>query len=137
MKEHIKHLARYRIARAREIYNDAITLINKVSLLSACNRLYYAGFYAARALLTPKQLDSSKPSEIISLFQQHFVKTGIIDADIARVFPRSFEKRLNADYEDFATFTFEEIEMLSKDVLKFISSCEEKLTKILEEDERI
>ncbi|MBU1599651.1 HEPN domain-containing protein [bacterium] len=37
----------------------------------------YAIFSAARALLATKDLDSSKHSGVISLFNQHFVKTGV------------------------------------------------------------
>ena len=45
--------------------------------------------YAARALLGLKRLDSSRHSGVIALFQEHFVKTGIVSPDIARALPQA------------------------------------------------
>ena len=53
----------------------------------ALNRLYYAAFYAARALLATKTLDSSRHSGVIALFQELFVKAGLISTDVARALP--------------------------------------------------
>lgn len=76
MKEELKALARYRLSRAKETLKDGSILLNEGSFNSAVNRHYYAAFYAARALLVTKELDSSKHSGIIALFQNHFVKSG-------------------------------------------------------------
>src|SRR3989442_16039918 len=69
-------------------------------LPGALNRLYYAALYAARALLALREIDSSRHSGVIALFYQHFVRTAIVDAEVARVFSRAFEKRLTTDYGD-------------------------------------
>jgi uncharacterized protein (UPF0332 family) len=47
-----------------------------VGLMRSFARSYYAMFTAARALLATKHLDSSKHTGVVSLFNQHFVKTG-------------------------------------------------------------
>jgi uncharacterized protein len=86
-------LAHHRIARARAAFDEANLLIEKRHFTGALNRLYYAAFYAARALLATKTLDSSRHSGVIALFQEHFVKTGLISTDVARALPRAFEKR--------------------------------------------
>lgn len=131
MKEEIKTLAQYRISRAQETFEDALLLLQKGSLISAVNRLYYAAFYAARALLATKGVDSSKHSGVISLFQKHFVKTGMTNIDISKTFPRIFEKRVDADYEDFVQLTKEEVESIRDQTLKFINECERVLKEIL------
>lgn len=99
------------------------------------NRFYYAAFYAARALLALKQLDSSKHSGVISLFQRHFVKDRLIDAQVARVLPSAFEKRQDTDYEDFVTVTPAEVSSLKEDVRRFIDECEHLLNKLVVDDE--
>jgi uncharacterized protein (UPF0332 family) len=64
---------------------------------TAFKRLYYAAFYAARALLALSRLDSSRHTGVIALFQQHFVKNGIIADDVARVLPQAFARRQATD----------------------------------------
>ncbi len=110
MKEEVKSLALYRIERAKETYEEGLALLEKGSLHGAVNRLYYAGFYAARALLATKGLDSSKHSGVISLFQKSFVKTNLLSADLSKALPKSFERRQDSDYEDFAQISKEEVE---------------------------
>jgi uncharacterized protein len=77
-----EELARHRIARAHDALNEAELLIEQRHFTGALNRLYYAAFYVARALLATKTLDSSRHSGVIALFQEHFVKTGLISTDV-------------------------------------------------------
>jgi uncharacterized protein (UPF0332 family) len=65
--------------------------------------LHYAAFYAARALLALREVDAGRHSRVVSLFQQHFIKTDLVAAEIGKTLARAFEKRQNSDYEDFAT----------------------------------
>jgi uncharacterized protein (UPF0332 family) len=92
-------LADHRIARAHDALEEAGLLIERHHFTGALNRLYYA----ARALLATKTLDSSRHSGVIALFQEHFVKTGLISTDAARALPRAFEKRQTSDYGDSAS----------------------------------
>ncbi|MBU1367119.1 MAG: HEPN domain-containing protein [Candidatus Omnitrophica bacterium] len=98
---------------------------------SAINRFYYAAFYGAKAMLATKKLDSSKHSGVISLFQQHFVKTGVIPSDMAKALPRSFEQRIDTDYEDFLSITVEEIERTKTEVERFLEECKKVLSALI------
>ena len=120
-------LAHHRIARARESLDEAELLIERRHLAGALNRLYYAAFYAARALLATRNLDSSRHSGVIALFQEHFVRTELIPTDVARALPRAFEKRQTSDYGDFSEPTSEEILSLRGQVQAFVASCEKAL----------
>ena len=120
-------LAQHRIARARASLAEADLLVEGCRLSGAMNRLYYAAFYAARSLLATRGLDSSRHSGVISLFQQHFVRTGVISSDTARVLPRAFEKRQTSDYDDFSEPSNEEVLSLRSQVQAFLHSCEEVL----------
>lgn len=127
MKQAIHDLANHRLARAKETFQEAMTLLEKGSLNGALNRFYYAAFYAARALLATRELDSSKHSGVISLFHQHFVKPGAVDAEKSKALSRSFEERQDSDYEDFATPTVAEVEKVRDGVKEFIEECRKAL----------
>ena len=61
-------LAQHRIARAHGALQEADLLIEQQHFSGALNRVYYAAFYAARALLATRNLDSSRHSGVIALF---------------------------------------------------------------------
>lgn len=103
VKSELEKLARHRLSRAREAFAEGEQLLAAGGLMGAVNRLYYAAFYAARALLALREVDSSRHSGVISLFQRHFVKTRLVSIDKAKAFSRAFEKRQKSDYGDFYT----------------------------------
>ena len=127
MKSEWAALARHRFQRARETFQDGVALLERGAVSSAVNRLYYAAFYAARALLATEGLDASRHSGVITLFGQRFVKNGIIPPEIAKALPRSFEKRLDTDYEDFSAIDQKEAETVRQDVERFLQTCEQVL----------
>ena len=94
----------YRIVRAKETLEDARILADSKRWNACVNRLYYACFYAVSALLIQNDLSSSKHTGVRSLFNLHFVKTGKIPKDIARVYNDLFERRQESDYLDFVSF---------------------------------
>ena len=124
MKEEIKKLAKHRLSRSRSTLEEGEALLNQGFFSGSVNRFYYAAFYAAKAVFAIKNLDSSKHSGAIALFNEHFVRTGIIDKDVAKAFSRSFERRQDSDYEDFSFPTEKEAASLKDQVEAFIDACE-------------
>jgi uncharacterized protein (UPF0332 family) len=122
-------LARHRLTRASEALEGADLLASANRWNGALSRLYYAAFYAARALLAMKRLDSSRHSGVISLFQEHFVKTGAVSADIARALPQAFSRRQRSDYGDFGDSDAAEVRPLREQVARFIRACEEAVSR--------
>jgi uncharacterized protein (UPF0332 family) len=120
-------LARHRLSRANAALKEADILIAQDQFSGALNRLYYAAFYAARALLALHHADSPRHTGVISLFQQHFVKTRIVAEEVARVLPKAFAKRQISDYGDFTEATADEVRPLREDVERFVSACEAAL----------
>ena len=123
VREELKALALHRLERAREAFAEGDQLLTAGSARGAVNRLYYAAFYAARSLLATKNLESSKHSRAIALFQQHFVKTGDAPVEVARVLQQSFDARQLADYGDYAEPVGEEVIELRTAVGRFVSFC--------------
>ena len=66
---------------------------------SACNRAYYAIFYAANALLFARNISFGKHSAVIAAFRQQFVKTGQFDAKWSTIYQRVMAHRQSADYD--------------------------------------
>jgi len=127
VKRESRSLARYRMDRARASFKDGLVLLREGSPNGAIGRFYYAAFHAARALLATKELDASRHTGVIRLFSQHFVKTGLVFPETAKVLSRSFEKRLDSEYEDYIQFTKKEAEAVRDEVQDFIQACEKTL----------
>ena len=133
MKPELEKLARHRLGRAKAAFSEGDHLLKAKAFMGAVNRFYYAAFYAARALLAVRELDSSRHSGVISMFQAQFVKPGLISTEKAKALPRAFEKRQKSDYGDFSTVTATEAQTIRKDVGDFLEECEQVLDRLIAE----
>jgi uncharacterized protein (UPF0332 family) len=87
------------LENAREMLAVAALMIGNDFYSSACNRSYYAIFYATSALLAAKRMAFGKHSAVLSAFRQHFVKTGEIDIKWSRIYERILSHRHSSDYD--------------------------------------
>lgn len=102
-------LIKYRLSRAKETLKDAEILISNNRLNSTVNRIYYSLYYAVLALLETKELASSKHSGVRALFNQYFVKTGIVSKETGRFFSELFNDRQEGDYVDYTKFEVKDV----------------------------
>jgi len=123
--------ARYRLENAKEKLNSAEVLLREKLFKDSLSRSYYAMFSAARALLATKELDSSKHSGVISLFNQQFLKTNIMDRKIGKKLSEAKDFREAGDYEDFFVVSKADAERQIKNAKDFIKEAEEILLKII------
>lgn len=97
------------------------------------NRIYYAIFHAAKAVLATEKLESSKHSGVIALFHKEFVHTGKIEKEYGEIIDEAFRSRSKSDYIDYTTFDQETVTSLFKDCEAFLervkSFLEEKIGK--------
>jgi uncharacterized protein (UPF0332 family) len=133
VKPELEKLARHRFSRAKGAFSEGDHLLTAKAFMGAVNRYYYAAFYAARALLATRELDSSRHSGVISLFQKHFVKPGLVSTDKAKALPRAFEKRQKSDYGDFSTVTAKEAQTIRNEISDFLEECERLLDRLIAE----
>lgn len=75
----------------------------------AANRLYYALFHAACALLVSKGLTAKTHSGIITLLAQKFVKGGFLTREDGALIARLQNMRQSGDYDDFFEWTEEDV----------------------------
>ena len=94
-------LVRYRIERADETLQEAGLLAKEGYYNAAFNRLYYACFYAALALLVKHGITTSTHAGVKTMLGLHFVSKGLLDKEQGKTFSRPFEIRHSGDYDDF------------------------------------
>lgn len=94
MKEEVETLMR----RAGRAIASAGLLLDEGDFDTSVSRSYYAMFYATEALLLTKKLKFSSHRSVISLFGEHFVKSGIFKPEMGKRLSKTFEKRLIGDY---------------------------------------
>lgn len=63
------------------------------------------------------------------MFSQNFVKPGLIDLDLAKVFYKLFDLRHNNDYEDYCFCERQTLEKIRPLAGEFISTVEAMLNK--------
>ena len=96
-----KALIAYRQEKADLALDDAAFLTGAGKFGLAANRLYYALYYAASALLLSKGIATKRHSGLMTQIHMHFVKTGILSTDEGALFKVMFSLRHEDDYEDF------------------------------------
>ena len=94
-------LVNYRIQRSCETMREARLLAKEGFYNAAFNRLYYACFYAALALLVRNGIPTSTHAGVKMMLGLHFVSKGILEREYGKMFSRLFEIRHSGDYDDF------------------------------------
>ncbi len=120
-KENIK----YRIKRARETYQDAIYLLERGSINSSINRLYYSAFYATIALLLNAGIEVKSHNGVKQKLGEEFVLNGIISKELAKTYSMLADYRHKGDYDDLFDFEEEVVKRLMVPVKEFIDKIEE------------
>ena len=72
---------RYRLEKAQEVYEAANVLYMASQWNSVINRLYYACFYSATALLLYKKISAKSHSGVIGQFSEQIVRTGLVSIE--------------------------------------------------------
>lgn len=127
LDEKMAALIRYRLENSKEKLKSARILLENNQFKDSLSRSYYAMFTAARALLATKRLDSSKHTGVVSLFNQHFVKTGIVSKDLGRILMKGKDLRQDGDYKDFVEVSMEEAQSQYGEAEEFVKQTEKVL----------
>lgn len=122
-------IIQHRQARARETLEDAHILANAKRWHACVNRMYYACFYIVTALLLTQGVSSSKHTGIRGLFILHFVKPGIVDKDIAKIYNDLFERRQESDYIDFIQYEEIQIQEWLSQTERFLQAIAKKISQ--------
>lgn len=122
--EHRSALVQYRLERAHQTLDEADYMCVGNYFNSAVNRLYYACFYAATALLISKGIEVGTHSGVKTMLSFHFVRTGLLALEHGSTFSNLFDKRHSSDYEDFAYCDAALVDYLRPRAAAFIQAVE-------------
>lgn len=121
-QENRNALAAYRYQRSQETLAEVPSLKQLGYYNTAINRLYYACYYAAVALLIRHGINPGTHAGVKQMIGMHFVATGRMSREIGRSFSLLFERRHSSDYDDFAYSTEEEVNELLPKAKAFIEA---------------
>ena len=111
---------RYRIDKAEEAYDAARILYDSAQWNAAVNRLYYACFYVASALLLNRHIGAKSHAGVLGMFSERVVRTGEMEIDDFRVYSKLLGWRTKGDYGDMFDFTREDLDMVMAPARSFV-----------------
>ena len=102
-------IVNYRIENAVDTLKEVLDHCENGYFNTAVNRLYYACYYAATALLVAYCIETKSHDGVRQMLGKEFVLTGKIPVELGRFYSVAFSKRSAGDYEDFITHTRETV----------------------------
>ena len=122
-----EYIAR-QLESADETLRDAELLLRNSHLRAAANRAYYAMFYAAMAALMRSGGDLPRThGGVTNQFGLHYVRTGIVDPELAGTLQDTYELRRKSDYELDVNFAEDQIRQAVQNARAFVSAIRDAL----------
>ena len=122
--ENRRDIVTYRIEKANNSLTEAQRNLNYGMYNVAANRLYYAFYYAASALLISIKVEAHTHSGVQSMIHLHFIKTGLLSEDDGILMRRLFVMRQETDYEDFIDRTQDDIEEILPETTNLVKKIQ-------------
>ena len=129
MKASREDLIQYRLHRAKDTFEDAQILAERMKWNSSINRLYYSAYYAVMALLLFSELNPATHNGAKSNFTEHFIKTERIPKEFGKMYSQLFTWRQKGDYDDLFDFDQQKVMPYFEPVQKLIEIVESIVKK--------
>ena len=107
--EEKRALVYYRIQKAQHTMIEAKDNTNLKHWNLVANRLYYAVFHMASALLIDKGFTAKSHNGIFCILGQEFVTKGVLSKEDAKLASRLQNMRQSGDYDDMFDWTEEDV----------------------------
>ena len=120
-------LVQYRISRAEESIREAEVMARESFYNAAINRLYYACYYAAVALLLKEKIQANTHAGVKTMLGLHFISKGILPLQLGKTFQILFDSRHSGDYEDFVYCDKEMVDEYMPKAIDFIKTIKSLL----------
>lgn len=114
----------YRIEKANAALDDIQKILPLEMWSIIANRMYYALYYAASALLIHDGHKVGTHKGVIALFNLNYVKDGPLSKKDGALFSNVFAFRQGSDYDDF-------IDATEEDVKRYLPRVEALVIKII------
>ena len=123
--EERKAITQFRMEKAKNTFSEIALLVDNELWHTAANRLYYACYYAATALLIKNGIETKTHHGVINQFGLHFIKTDILSQKEGRVLKNLFELRQDGDYGDWIDIIEDDVMPQIEPTRKFIEKIEQ------------
>jgi len=123
-EEERKSVVVYRLKRAKETFAEVPFHIEHKFYKTAANRLYYACFYAATALLINDRYEAHTHGGVKILLGLHYINNNKIANSLGKMYRQLFNLRQTGDYEDWTDIDEDDIIPFVKPAEQFIATIE-------------
>lgn len=117
----------YRMENASNTLKEVMDHCENGYYNTAVNRLYYACYYAASALLVANGIITKSHNGVRQQLGKEFVLTGKLSPEMGRFYSYAFSKRSAGDYEDFINHTEDTVREMYPKALEFIGTIRDLL----------
>ncbi len=117
-------LIKYRLDKANQALKEADFLASSDFFDAAINRLYFAVYYAACALMLRDDVEAYTHNDIKRMLSLKFILKGELDRDYGKIYQILFNCYQTVEYEDFTYYdkeSFEELQPLAKKFINEVS----------------
>ncbi|MGQ9569976.1 MAG: HEPN domain-containing protein [Thermodesulfovibrionales bacterium] len=125
-------LSRYRLEKAKRLFQDALNLFNSGSYESSINRSYYAVLTASRSLLILRGIDPETHEGVKTMLSKEFIRTDLLPKEFGETFRSIQARRMDSDYGDYIEIGLNEASDSLKRTEEFIRKVEEVSKVIIE-----
>ena len=124
----IEEKVKQRIAKCKQALNDADYLMQDERYLAAVNRMYYAVFYIVMAYFTNHNWVVKSHSGTKTKVHLELTSKGLITTEEGKLYNLLFQRRHEFDYEDFVTYSVNEVTDMYNFTKSFIQKIESLIT---------
>lgn len=132
-----KELVRKYLTNAEEKLAAAKYLLEGNFYKDSVSRSYYSMFFAAKAILTMKDIYPETHKGVVLQFGLQFVKNGFVEEMYGRAFRIAKEQRETADYEIDIEVSQEEAETNYKKAVDFLKTVKKAIKKLQKENDHL
>lgn len=100
-EDYRKHLAFYRLEKAKEDYTVALLTLEHEQYRSSNNRAYYAIYHAITSVLAIDKIAFKRHKDTLGHFNKEYVKNNIFPRELGHRVAIAQEIRQASDYDDF------------------------------------
>lgn len=126
-EEQRRDIVRYRMENARKMLEEVKSHRSNGFYNTAVNRMYYACYYAATAMLISMGIEVKSHDGVRLNLGRHIVLEGRLSPELGRFYSRLFSKRSTGDYDDFINHTLTTVDELLPQACLFVNTLGEQL----------
>ncbi len=122
--EDITAVVAYRKEKAHATLREVEDMIATEHWNLAVQRMYYACFYMASALLLSGGFKAQTHNGVVGQLGLNYVSKGLLTKDEGRLYSRLLQHRITGDYNDFFDFEREDVLPLLEPTRKLLAKLE-------------